>query len=130
MNRRLIVLLPVLLLAGCRQYDAERRLTSQDGLLPSDQYARYGKEQAEAVAIAREYGRAAQGSSPDALARQADSAMKYARTLPDVADIVADPLGYRLTIRFTSGWRVAVNPVNDGKSGAETPGIAAVSKSR
>jgi hypothetical protein len=125
MNRRLTLLLPFLLAAACRNYDLESRLTDQSGLVPADQYARYGNEQAEAVAIAREFGRAAQGRTPEAFAKQADVAMTYARTLPDVKDIGADPLGHRLTIRFASGWRVAVNPVNDGKSGSETPGIAA-----
>jgi hypothetical protein len=125
MTQRLILLLPLLLAAACRNYDLESRLTDQGGLLPADQYARYGKEQAEAVAIAREFGRAAQGHTQAAFATQADAAMTYAKTLPDVKDISADPLGHRLTIRFASGWRVAVNPVNDGKSGSETPGIAA-----
>ena len=128
MNRRMGILLPFVLLAGCRPYDFGSRLTSQKGLIPPDQYARYGKEQAEAVAIAREFGRADQGHDPEALARQADAAMRFARTLPDVADIGADPLGYRLTVRFASGWRVAVNPVNDGKSGPETPGLAGTAR--
>lgn len=122
--------MPVLLMVACRNYDLESRLTDQGGLLPADQYARYGKEQAEAAAIAREFGRAAQGHTPEAFAKQADAAMAYARTLPDVKDIGADPIGHRLTIRFASGWRVAVNPVSDGKSGADTPGIAAAPKPR
>ncbi len=125
MNRRLTLLLPLLLAASCRSYDLESKLSDQDGLVPADQYARYGNEQAEAVAIAREFGRAAQGRTPEAFAKQADAAMTYAKSLPGVKDIGADPLGHRLTIRFASGWRVAVNPVNDGKSGSETPGIAA-----
>ena len=29
------------------------------------------------------------------------------------------------TITFKSGWRMAVNPLSDGKRGAETPGLAA-----
>jgi hypothetical protein len=130
MNRRLGALLSVLMLAGCRQYNLGGHLARQGGMLPPDQYAHYGKEQAEAVAIAREYGRAARGDSPEALAQQADVAVKYARSLPDVADIVADPLGHRLTIRFASGWRVAVNPVNDGKTAAGTPGVGAGTPSR
>jgi len=130
MNRRLTLLLSLLLAAACRDYNLESRLTDQSGLVPADQYSRYGKEQAEAVAIAREFGRAAQGDSPEAFAKQADLAMAYAKSLPDVRDIVADPLGHRLTIRFASGWRVAVNPVNDGKSGAETSGIAVASPPR
>jgi hypothetical protein len=123
MNRRIGVWLALLALASCRNYDYKSRLTAQNGLVPPDQFARYGKEQAEAVAIAREYGRADQGDTPEALARQADAAIAYARTLPDVAAISADPLGYRLTVRFKSGWRVGVPPVEDGKSGAETLGV-------
>lgn len=122
MNRRFGVLLAVLALVSCRNYEYEDKLTDQDGLVPPDQFARYGTEQAEAVAIAREYGRAGQGESAEALARQADAAIAYARTLPDVADINADPLGHRLTIRFKSGWRLGVPPIRDGKTGAETLG--------
>jgi hypothetical protein len=123
MNRRIVTWLSVLALVSCRDYQYESKLTDQDGMVPPDQFARYGVEQAEAVAIAREYGRAAQGSSAEALARQAEAAIKYAGTLPAVADVKADPLGQRLTIRFKSGWRTAVNPIDDGKSGADTPGI-------
>jgi hypothetical protein len=128
MNRRLSMLVPVLAMIACRNYDLESHLSDQGGLIPADQYAHYGKEQAEAAAIAREFGHAAQGHTPEAFAKQADVAMAYARTLPDVKDISADPLGHRLTIRFASGWRVAVNPVRDGKRGAETPGITAAPK--
>jgi hypothetical protein len=77
------------------------------------------------VAIAREYGKADQGDSPEALTRQADAAMAYARTLPDVATIGADPQGRRLTITFKSGWRVGVPPIEDGKRGSETVGLGA-----
>jgi hypothetical protein len=123
MNRRIVTWLSVLTLVSCRDYQYESKLTNQDGLVPPDQFARYGTEQAEAIAIAREYGHARQGSSPEALARQADAAVKYAGTLPNVADVKADPLGYRVTIRFKSGWRVAMPPIDDGKRGADTPGI-------
>jgi hypothetical protein len=115
MNRRFGVWLVVLALVSCRAYDYESPLTSQDGLVPADQFARYGKEQAEVVAIGREFARA----------RPADSAMAYARTLPDVVDIHADTLGHRLTVQFKSGWRAGVPPIDDGKSGAETPGVGA-----
>jgi hypothetical protein len=122
---RLIVLLVVLPVVSCRSYDYYSRLSSQKGLTPPDQFARYGHEQAEAVAIAREFGKAYQGNTPDAFAKQAQAAMSYARTLPDVVDVTPDPLGNRLTIRFKSGWREAVNPVDDGKKGSDTPGLAA-----
>ena len=110
MNRRFGVWLVLLAVVSCRDYDYESPLTSQDGLVPADQFARYGKEQAEVVAIGREFARA----------RPADSAMAYARTLPDVVDIHADTLGHRLTVQFKSGWRAGVPPIDDGKSGAPT----------
>ena len=123
MNRPIVSLLAVLALASCRSYQYESKVSEQDGLVPPDQFARYGVEQAEAIAIAREYGRAEQGDSPAALTKQADAAAAYAGTLPDVVDATADPLGHRLTIRFKSGWRLGVPPIKDGKSGVETPGI-------
>ena len=125
MNRRIGVWLAALALASCRDYQYESKLADEHGLVPPDQYARYGTEQAEAVAIAREFGHAHQGDSPEALARQADAAIAYAKTLPDVATIGADPLGHRLTIQFKSGWRLGVPPIDDGKRGAETPGLRA-----
>lgn len=117
--------LMVMTVVGCRDYDLESRLESQDGLVPPDQYARYGREQAQEIAIAREFGHAHQGSSPDQLARQAAAAESYARTLPDVADVRADPLGLLVTVQFKSGWRTMVAPLNDGKRGAETVGLPA-----
>jgi hypothetical protein len=125
MNRCIGMWLVTLALVSCRSYDYQGKLTDQDGLTPPDQFARYGSEQAQAVAIGREYGRAAQGETAEALANQADAAMTYARTLPGVADIKADPLGHRLTVRFKSGWRVGVPPIDDGKRGAETVGVKA-----
>jgi hypothetical protein len=113
----------LLALVSCRSYQYESKMADQDGLVPADQFARYGKEQAEAVAIAREFGKARQGDTPEALAKQADAAMAYARTLPDVATINADPQSHRLTISFKSGWRVGVPPIEDGKSGSETAGL-------
>jgi hypothetical protein len=112
-------------LFACRDYDLEDRLVNQDGLVPPDQYARYGREQAQEIAIAREFGRAQQGSAPEQLIRQAEAAASYARSLPDVADVKADPAGLLLTIRFKSGWRTMVAPLSDGKRGAETPGLPA-----
>jgi hypothetical protein len=87
------------------------RLGDQDGLIPADQFARYGREQAEAMAIAREYAHSGDTS--------------YARSLPDVVDAHADLQGSRQTIRFKSGWLTMVPPVDDGKRGAETAGLPA-----
>jgi hypothetical protein len=110
---------------ACRDYDLHSRLTSQRGLVPADQYARYGREQAQEIAIAREYGHARRGSSPNDLMQQAQAAVSYARSLPDVTDIKADPLGLLLTIRFKSGWRTMTTPIDNGKRGAETVGLPA-----
>src|SRR5580765_1337738 len=104
MKRSFGVVMLVTALVSCRAYDLESRLTDQAGLVPPDRFARYGREQAQEVAIAREYGQAHDGPSPEDLTKRADTAVRYARSLPDVADVGADPLGFRLTIRFKSGW--------------------------
>jgi hypothetical protein len=130
MSRRLVTCLVLLALVSCRDYRYESHMTGLNGLVPPDQFARYGTDQAEAVAIGREYARAEQGDSPEALTRQATAAMAYARTLPGVADINADPLGHRLTIRFKSGWRVGIPPITDGKRGADTPGVGGAAKGK
>jgi hypothetical protein len=109
-------------LTSCRDYDFHARLIEEGGLVPVDQFARYGREQAEEMAIARELGAATKRASSKDLNQQAQSVADYARTLPDVADVQADPLGYRLTLRFKSGWRTMVIPIQDGKRGAETVG--------
>jgi hypothetical protein len=122
MKRSFGILMLLTALTSCRNYDFNSRLASQGGLVPADKFARYGREQADEVAIAREFGAAIERSSAEDLVKQAEVASEYARTLPEVADVQADPLGYRLTIRFKSGWRTMVNPIEDGKRGAETVG--------
>jgi hypothetical protein len=129
MKRSFGVVVLVVTLVSCRGYDLESRLIDQGGLVPADRFARYGREQAEETAIAREYGHAANGSTPEDLVKRADPAVRYGRTLPDVADAGADPLGFRLTIRFKSGWLTMVTPIDDGKRGAETGGLPAESGS-
>jgi hypothetical protein len=117
------VALLLLTLPGCRDYDLRPHLVDDDGLIPAEQYAGYGREQAQAIAIAREFAQADEGSSPSQRARQAEAAVKYARTLPDIVDVKADPQGLVLTLKFKSGWRTMVTPLDDGKRGAETPGL-------
>ena len=127
MKRSFAVVVLVVALVSCRTYDLESRLTNQDGLIPADRFARYGREQAQEVAIAREYGHAHDGSTPEDLIKRGDTAVRYARTLPDVTDAGADPLGFRLTLHFKSGWLTMVTPIDDGKRGAETGGLPAES---
>ena len=111
MTRSFCLLLTMLVLSSCRDYDMRARLSDQDGLVPADRFARYGREQAQEMAIAREYAHSGDTS--------------YARSLPDVVEAHADPLGYRETIRFKSGWLTMVTLVDDGKRGAETAGLPA-----
>jgi hypothetical protein len=123
MMRYVALLLAVLLLPSCRDYDLQSRVAGEDGLVPADQFARYGREQAEKVAIARQFAAAAEGGSLEERTRQVETAATYARSLPDVADVVADSQGNWLNVQFRSGWLVAVTPVADGKSAADTPNL-------
>ena len=108
------------LLAACPSYDSYTPLADQDGLVPADQFARYGGEQAQAVAIGREFAMAREDDTPEGLARQADAALKFARRMPDVVEVTADTLGHRLTVTFRSGWVKGIVPLGDGRNGVET----------
>lgn len=123
MIRGSAVLCLLLTLAGCRGYDYQSRISDPNGFVPGDQMARYGREQAQSVALSRAFAAARTGNAPRELAAQADSALRYARALPDIANAVADPLSHRLTVQFRSGWIDGIVPLDDGKSAAETPGL-------
>jgi hypothetical protein len=92
--------------------------------MPGDQFAGYGVEQAEKVAIGRALARAFAGQTPAAFAAQMEAAAAYARSLPNVTDVKADTAAHFLTVRFKSGWRTAVLPVDDGIAPEATPGLA------
>jgi hypothetical protein len=115
-------------LAGCPTYDRYDKLDKQDGLVDADTYARYGREEAQKIAIGRRFAQAHHGDDSAAIARQAGEAVSYARSMPDVVDVRADTLGYFLTITFKSGWRVAVLPVDDGRKPEQTPGLPVAGK--
>lgn len=125
MMRRAAALLAILLLPACRSYDYYGKVSDSDGLTPGDQFARYGREQAEAVAIARQFAAERQGQSAEDRARQIEAAVAFARTQPDVADVVADSQAHWLTLRFRSGWRTAVTPLADGTEASATPNLPA-----
>lgn len=125
MIRSLAVATLLVSLAGCRTYDAYTPVASQDGLVPADQAAQYGAEQAQVIAIGRALGAAYAGPTPDDRARQVTAAVEYALGLPDVRTVVPDTLGVRLTITFTSGWRTAALPIEDGVGPDLTPGLPA-----
>ena len=118
-----VALFLLLALSACRGYDFHSPLAESGGLVPGDQMARYGREQAQSVAIARAFAAAHRGDSPEAWAAQADSAVRYARSLPDVVNAVADPLSHRLTVEFRSGWIDGIVPLDDGTAAADTPNL-------
>jgi hypothetical protein len=114
----LLTLLLATTLGACRDYQYQGHVSSQAGLIPADQYAQYGREQAIVVAIGREFARP-YNSGPQA---QTDIAITYARNTfsSDIVAISADPLGHRLVVTFKSGWRTAIVPIADGKTGEQT----------
>jgi hypothetical protein len=91
--------------------------------MPADAFAQYDPEAAEKIAIGRKFAEAYTGTEPEQRKAQADAAEAYAKTLPHVAAVKADTLGYWLTVTFKSGWRVAVSPVADGVKAEETAGL-------
>jgi hypothetical protein len=116
MTRRLLPLLLLAALAACRDYGYYQPIASQKGLVPADQFASYGREQAISVAIGREFARPYNSGS----GVQMQVAMTYAKKFPDVIEVTGDSLGHRLTVRFKNGWRIAVVPIDDGKRGDDT----------
>ncbi|MBX3147869.1 MAG: hypothetical protein KF785_13965 [Gemmatimonadales bacterium] len=112
------------LTGGCRLYNLDSKLSDQAGLIPAEQFARYGTEQARAVAIGRALAQWDGGQSHEARAVQTTKAAEYARTLPGVRSVEVDTLGYRLTVVFESGWRTGIVPIADGIAPEATPGIA------
>ena len=121
--RRLVPLLLALTLVACRRYDPYPYLTSGKGMLPPDEYAKYGPEQAIAVAIGREFGKDFTGKTAEEFAKQADAAMAYGKKFPQVKSITADTLGNRLVVTFQGGWTTQVTPITDGKNGDQTTGL-------
>lgn len=119
----LLVLPLALALGGCPTYDRYDRLDQQAGYMPGDQFAAYGPEQAQKVAIGRALAQAHRGTSREEFAEQIGTAVAYAKTMPDVVGVTADTAAYFLTVQFKSGWRVAVLPVSDGIAPEATPGL-------
>ena len=125
MRRSLASLVLVLALAGCPSYDRYGELADQDGYMSADDFAKYGPEQAQKVAIGRKFAQEYRGRSHQDFAQQVGAAVEYARTMPDVVDVKADTLAYFLTVTFQSGWRAFVTPIADGKAPEATSGMAA-----
>jgi hypothetical protein len=123
--RRLLPLVLLVLVAACPSYDRYGYVSTEKGLIPGDQYAKYGPEQAISVAIGREFGRAYKGRDSADFVAQADSAVAYAKKFSSVTSVVPDPLGYRLVVNFADGWSSQINPITDGKNPDQTPNLPA-----
>jgi hypothetical protein len=102
-----VTALAALSLVGCRPYDGY----------------------AQVVAIGRALAEWKGTADSAGYTQQTDHAGCFARRLPDVETVDADPLGHRLTVKFKSGWRAAVLPVHDGIRPDATPGISSLGPS-
>lgn len=125
MRRSLAPLALAFGLAACPSYDRYGELADQRGYMSADDFARYGAEQAQKVAIGRKLAQEHNGRTAADYARQVGATVEYARTLPDVVAVKADTQAYFLTITFKSGWSAFVTPIDDGKPPEATPGLAA-----
>ena len=120
---RAVAALAAMSIIACRPYESYHRLADQKGLVPAAAFARYGREQAELVAIGRSLAAWRMTEDSSDLIAQAEHAACFARRLPDVVTVDPDPLGHRLTVKFKSGWRAAALPIDDGVLPDSTPGI-------
>lgn len=125
MRRVALAALAAFAMGACRDYDGFAPLADQSGLIPADQFARYGQQQAEVIAIGRSL--AAWKMTVDAAGKQeqAHRAACFARRFSDVESVDIDPAGYRLTVKFAGGWRVGIVPIDDGGAPEATKGISA-----
>ena len=123
MPRALRAMAVTLFLVGCPSYDRYSPIVGQDGLVPEDRFARYGTEQAQAIAIGRAFGASYTAERPADFARQAEAAAEYAKRMPNVISVVPDPSAHLLTVTFTSGWRKAIVPIEDGVAPDRTAGL-------
>ena len=122
--RRVGLAAVVALFAGaCRSYDSYTPLTDQAGLIPAQQFARYGRQQAEIVAIGRALSEWRMTGDEAGLTEQTHRAGCFARRFPDVATVDADPPGHRLTVKFAGGWRAGIVPIPGSTAPDATPGI-------
>jgi len=121
--RRLVPLSLLFVLAACPSYDRYGYVTSQKGLMAPDEYAKYGPEQAIAVAVGREFAKGFGGNNAEGFAKQADAALGYAKKFSQIRTATADTLGHRLVLTFADGWSTQVTPITDGKSGDETANL-------
>lgn len=124
MRRVALAALAAFSMGACRSYDNYAPLVDQKGLTPAEQFARYGRQQAEVVAIGRALAEWRTTADEAGAAEQTDRAACFAKRFPDVESVVSDPHGHRLTVKFTSGWRVGIVPIPGSLAPEATPGIS------
>lgn len=121
--RHLLAAAALVALAGCRQYEPYPKLVDQTGLMNASAFAKYGPEHAEKIAIGRRFAELRQGNTPDDRKHQILAAAAYASRLANVVTVTPDTIGYWLNVEFTSGWQVAVLPLEDDVRADSTTGI-------
>jgi hypothetical protein len=126
MSRSFAIALLAGLVAGCPSYDRDAAVRRQDGLVPPDVFARYGAEQAQAVAIGRALAAATTGTSLAEMSRTMTIVAEYARSMPDVVSVIPDAATRVVTVTFRSGWQKAITPIADGVPADRTPGAPKV----
>ena len=124
MRRMALAALAAFSVGACRSYDNYSPLADQTGLIPAEQFARYGRQQAEVVAIGRALAEWRMTADETGATEQTDRTACFARRFPDVETVNADPHGHRLTVKFTTGWRVGILPIPGGTAPEATPGIS------
>jgi hypothetical protein len=129
MRRVALAALAAFATGACRDYHSYAPLADQSGLIPADQFARYGQQQAEAVAIGRALAAWKMTDDEAGKQEQASRAACFARRFGDVESVDVDPAGYRLTVKFAGGWRVGIVPIGDGVQPEATKGISALGPS-
>ena len=123
MRRVTLAALAAFAMGACRSYDNYAPLADQDGLIPAEEFARYGRQQAEVVAIGRALAEWRMTGDAAGAAEQTDRAACFAKRFSDVESVTPDPHGHRLTVKFKSGWRVGILPIPGSTAPEATPGI-------
>ena len=124
MRRVALAAIAALAMGACRAYDNYAPVADQGGLIPPEQFARYGQQQAEAVAIGRALAAWKMTDDEEGRKEQTRRAGCFARRFADVETVDEDPAGHRLTVKFAGGWRGGIVPIADGVAPESTKGIS------
>ena len=121
--RRLLGCLAFVALAACPTYDRYDKLADQKGMLSADQFAAYGPEQAQKIAIGRALGQAYDGMSNADFAAQMGVAVAYARTMPMSSTCGPTPWPTFSPSSSRAAGAPSCSRFRDGKAPGDTPGL-------